>query len=153
LQSESFLEPRRNSDNPPAENLLRWVFCFFGALTLSVLASAPDFPSRGRDFFGKKSLMKLPVTVSNPGKERSGSEASELRFASSPIRDAHYLFCTPLFFFVIPGLTRDPACSFWIPAFAGMTEWEAEGRMEMRRRIVDCRLQISGWRMMNSLLQ
>jgi hypothetical protein len=39
------------------------------------LGSAPDFPSRGRDFFGKKSLMKLPVAVSKPreGKIRRGS--------------------------------------------------------------------------------
>ena len=34
------------------------------------LASTPDFPPQGRDFFAKKSLMKLPVAVSKPREEK-----------------------------------------------------------------------------------
>ena len=49
-------------------------------------ASTPDFPSRGRDFSGEKSLMKLPVAVSKlwKGKIRCGGFKTSIHLVANP---------------------------------------------------------------------
>jgi hypothetical protein len=48
--------------------------------------SASDFPSRGRDFLARKSLMKLPVAVSKPrkGKIRCGGFKTSMYLVANP---------------------------------------------------------------------